>query len=400
MTMTTASKMDFLTIANFKQLLTMLDKMNINYSVFDTEGHYIAQNESMARRITRGKTQAVAIDEPSWMHCQLVMANGKTVIAEEPFEDKTYLSIKQPIYQKGICLGIIVLSVDITAEKQNEQSQAKITQLKMIAGSMAHEMRTPLATLMIGVNTLKRHLAPLIQAYQYSLEHNEHQEEISGSQLIGLQELPANFEQCLKECSVFIAMQLSNMNQEKISSSSFGIFSLTSVIRDAVAQYSFKGNELSRLNITWPTHSAECYGDPILVKRILWNLIRNALYAIKVARKGNIQIWLESSNGYRYLHIKDTALGMSREALNNIFDMHYTDKHHGSGLGLYFCQSVMDALGGSIDCESNLGSYTHFTLKFPSTSQKLKIPPVTKLEMPPPHNEIEQALIQALAAEG
>ena len=214
MTTKKAAKTDFLELANYKALLLLLDQLKINYSVFDISGNYIAQNETMTFRVSDGKTNAYEIDPASWAHCQLVMAKGKTVIMEEPYEDKTYLSVKQPIYHKGRCLGIIVLSYDVTEQGQSKASLKKIAQFKLMAGRIANEMQTPLAILNMGVNSLKCYLTPLIQAYQTRMVQDECQHTIVHCQLTDLHRLPKNFEQCLNECSRFVAKQLSRMNSE------------------------------------------------------------------------------------------------------------------------------------------------------------------------------------------
>jgi len=68
----------------------------------------------------------------------------------------------------------------------------------------------------------------------------------------------------------------------------------------------------------------------------------------------------------RQLEVRDTGPGIEAESLPKIFDSFYTvGKLGGTGLGLPYCKRSMEALGGSIRCESVLGEYTAFILSFP-----------------------------------
>ncbi|WP_230306269.1 ATP-binding protein, partial [Legionella pneumophila] len=101
--------------------------------------------------------------------------------------------------------------------------------------------------------------------------------------------------------------------------------------------------------------------------RIHVNLIKNALYVIAMAQRGEINIWTESGDKYHYLYFKDTAKGMSKQQLNRLFNHFYTTTFMGTGIGLSFCKLVMNAFGGDIVCESKEGEYTLFILSFPGS---------------------------------
>ena len=114
-----------------------------------------------------------------------------------------------------------------------------------------------------------------------------------------------------------------------------------------------------------------CYfGDRVLTQHVLFNLIKNALSSIKEMGKGEIKIKIEKGELENRLIFTDTALGISKEHLSKIFDQFETRKDVGFGLGLAFCKIVMRSYGGDITCESELGKYAKFILKFPAKIKK------------------------------
>ncbi|MFX8377724.1 ATP-binding protein, partial [Acinetobacter baumannii] len=87
--------------------------------------------------------------------------------------------------------------------------------------------------------------------------------------------------------------------------------------------------------------------------------IKNALHAIQIARKGQIEISARREGDAYVLEVRDDATGSPPKVLRRIFDPFFSTKHHGkgAGVGLMFCRRVMHAFGGRIQCESVVGEY-------------------------------------------
>jgi PAS domain S-box-containing protein len=85
---------------------------------------------------------------------------------------------------------------------------------------------------------------------------------------------------------------------------------------------------------------------------------------------------LPRKGSYLMASVRDTGIGIPRDALGTIFDKFVQAKHRrsgktkGSGLGLAFCRKVMDAHGGYIWVESDLGRGSTFTALFPLESEE------------------------------
>jgi two-component system sensor histidine kinase HydH len=64
--------------------------------------------------------------------------------------------------------------------------------------------------------------------------------------------------------------------------------------------------------------------------------------------------------------IEDTGLGMSEETVSRIFDLFFTTKAQGTGLGMAVVRSVIDLHGGSLDVRSAPGQGTRVTVRLPA----------------------------------
>ncbi len=103
--------------------------------------------------------------------------------------------------------------------------------------------------------------------------------------------------------------------------------------------------------------------DPSYMKRILTNLISNAIQAmpnggklkIKASRKGQASL----------ITVEDTGQGIPEAIRDNLFTPLFTTKSKGQGFGLAVVKKLTEALNGKVTVESEVGKGTRFTLEFP-----------------------------------
>ena len=137
------------------------------------------------------------------------------------------------------------------------------------------------------------------------------------------------------------------------------------LIEDALASV-----DISKHRVTKPVGKAfEIVCDPSAITRVFVNILQNA---VSHTQPGN-----EISFSYRYddenavFTIADSGAGIPIEHLERIFDrFHRVDssrdrKSGGSGLGLAIARAIIDAHGGTIKVDSELGSGTNVTVKLP-----------------------------------
>ena len=107
------------------------------------------------------------------------------------------------------------------------------------------------------------------------------------------------------------------------------------------------------------------FGDPVVIRRILDNLVRNAVESID-ARGGEVTIATSRSlNGALRIVVADTGRGMTEDELMHAFDDFYTTKPDGTGLGLSVVRRLTTDLNGTMRVESEPGRGTTFTIELP-----------------------------------
>jgi signal transduction histidine kinase len=108
----------------------------------------------------------------------------------------------------------------------------------------------------------------------------------------------------------------------------------------------------------------ELRADPALVRQALLNLALNACQAMP--KGGELRMSCrEEKDGRIGLLIEDTGVGIPRAQLDRIFDLYYTTKSGGSGIGLSMVYRIAQLHGGEITVESTEGRGTTFRLLLP-----------------------------------
>ncbi|MEE9520027.1 MAG: ATP-binding protein, partial [bacterium] len=103
--------------------------------------------------------------------------------------------------------------------------------------------------------------------------------------------------------------------------------------------------------------------DAPRIRRVLDNLIRNALEAMPEG--GELTIATDADDANVRIEVSDTGVGIHEENLKRLYDPFYSSKPGGLGLGLAFCKQTVEAHGGSIAVESELGEGTTFVVTLP-----------------------------------
>ncbi|HEX6240277.1 MAG TPA: ATP-binding protein, partial [Polyangiales bacterium] len=105
------------------------------------------------------------------------------------------------------------------------------------------------------------------------------------------------------------------------------------------------------------------------LRQALFNLCRNAREAMPEG--GTIDIALREQEGSALLSVSDQGSGIPEEEREKIFDLFYTTKQHGTGLGLALTQQIIVAHRGRIRCAGGERGGTSFEIRLPRESQSI-----------------------------
>lgn len=136
-------------------------------------------------------------------------------------------------------------------------------------------------------------------------------------------------------------------------------------IVDEMEPISIKNN--NKLKFSSP-RDIRVYADRIQLKRVIKNLIQNAI------SYGEPNFPIEISIGeipqYIVIKVKDYGAGISQADIDKIFNKYYSAakkfRKIGTGLGLYLALQIVKGHGGELAVESEEGKFTEFTIKLPA----------------------------------
>lgn len=257
-----------------------------------------------------------------------------------------------------------VIYLALFSRKKDNINQEKLLAMKTLAGTVAHEMRTPFLGIRANAGCLKKFLPVLIDGYNKAKTAQLEVQPLSENNLQHLIEAPDDLDKITTSASLVIDMLLMSLKDKDQNGKIYEACSMRACIAEALREYPLTEEE--SMLISWENNTDFIfYGNALLMKHVLFNLLKNALYYVKAARKGEISIWVESTPKGNYLYFKDTGKGVPASVVSHIFDRFYAHTRHGTGIGLAFCKTVIESFGGTIVCDSIEGEYTTFILKLP-----------------------------------
>jgi len=105
-------------------------------------------------------------------------------------------------------------------------------------------------------------------------------------------------------------------------------------------------------------------GDPAMLRQAFLNLALNAIQAMPGG--GTLRIGCETTRGHRVrMSVSDTGVGIKPEHLQRIFELYFTTKEKGSGVGLSMVYRTVQMHDGDIEVQSTPGAGTTFRILLP-----------------------------------
>ncbi|HJT27181.1 MAG TPA: heavy metal sensor histidine kinase [Pyrinomonadaceae bacterium] len=215
----------------------------------------------------------------------------------------------------------------------------------------SHELRTPLAVLR-GETEVALGKTRTVDEYQQSLSL--------------IQDEAERLSRIVEDLFILARQPINTraaLNKERVS--------LNDAVRDcARAAQVLAFRKGVRLKLEKDSPSIALNGDEDLIKRMLLNLLDNAVKYTPAG--GEISLALVRQNGNAEIVVRDTGIGIPAEAQPRVFDRFYrVDKARartmgGAGLGLSIAQWIVEVHGGSINLASTSGHGSTFTIVLPT----------------------------------
>jgi PAS domain S-box-containing protein len=238
-------------------------------------------------------------------------------------------------------LGAVTILEDITHLREIDRLKSEFIT------TASHELRTPLTSVQMGVylllegalGELTEKQNEVLQACRQDCERLDK----LMRDLLDLSRIEAGESQ----------PQLATVNAEDL---------LTSAVEELRPQVEAKGLELGvNAAMDLPRVSV----DRLQIERVISNLVINAL---RHTKRGEIKISAEPRNSDLAISVSDTGTGIPAEYLPHIFDKFVQVPDApigGAGLGLTIAKSIVEAHGGQISIQSQVGHGTTFTFTLP-----------------------------------
>jgi len=241
-------------------------------------------------------------------------------------------------------INILVIR-DLTDQKRLEaqiQRRERLSALGELASGVAHEIRNPLNAIGTVIQQLDRDFEPK------SLNTEYHQL----TQLVyrEVKRMNHTIEDFLKFA------RPSALNPEE--------FSLNEFVQDIRDQYAPLMKEKSidfKIEIKW---NGTVRWDRSKMKQVFVNLLQNALDVLNRNRRVFVSI-LRLEKEILQIIFNDNGPGISEEDQKKIFNLYFTTKAGGTGIGLSIVQRIVDQHNGIISLESQVGKGTQFIIRIP-----------------------------------
>jgi two-component system, chemotaxis family, CheB/CheR fusion protein len=221
-------------------------------------------------------------------------------------------------------------------------SSERLANIGETAGMVGHDLRNPLQTITGEVFLVKGEVKFLPDG-----EQKKNLQESIGV----IEEQVSYMDKLVSDLQMYVKRVEVNKQDVKLKPLIVGILDKTKIPK----------NIQTRVQLD---ESLTVEADPQLLRRVLVNLVTNAVQAMPNGGKLNVNVKVNDKNQMQ-IDVGDTGVGIPEEVKPKLFIPLFTTKSRGQGFGLAVCKRVIEAQGGTIDFISQEGKGTTFTIRLP-----------------------------------
>jgi signal transduction histidine kinase len=290
----------------------------------------------------------------------ITMADSGSRAAEAVVPEPTERLVMSHVIEdtSGRFLGAMLVARNIGYLSQVHSTlnySRKLSALGRLMAGVAHEVKNPLNAMTIHLELLKQKLAAVREPIAVpagagparSVDVTKHVD-IIGSEIHRLDEVVNGF------------LKFARPDELKLQPVHLGAL-VSDVATTAAPEAERRG---VTMKVECADNLAEINADPGMLGQALLNLALNACQAMPDG--GTLKIGCRpAARGRVELDVEDTGVGIPPEHLGRIFDLYFTTKEKGSGIGLSMVYRIVQLHDGEVEVESTPGHGTKFRLIFP-----------------------------------
>jgi PAS domain S-box-containing protein len=236
---------------------------------------------------------------------------------------------------------------DVTEEKRLEEALLKSERLAAIGGAAAmvgHDLRNPLQGMTGAIYVAKK-----------LIEHPEAEGRKEVIELLDTLDSQVRYMDKIVSDLQSYAAPISPAPSET---------DMPELIKSVISYVRIPENVATEVTISKELKRAIV--DPVLFRRVVTNLILNAVQAMP--NGGNLTVSANKEQDSVTITVEDTGEGIPKENMDKLFNPFFTTKSKGQGLGLAVCRRLVEAQNGAITVKSELGKGSSFTASLPIRS--------------------------------
>lgn len=241
-------------------------------------------------------------------------------------------------------------------QPSTDDSLREIEELGRLVGELAHEIKNPLSTIKVNLKLISEDLDPsgFSGSSNADLEQSEQRFKRALRKIGVIQREADRLEQILDDSLRYVdrtELQLATVDMNEL-------------LGDMVDFYSPQASSGS-ITIRQGLYAEplRCRVDAAMLKQAVLNLFINARQAM--SEGGELIVRTGKRQTDAVIQISDTGSGIAPENLKSIFNVYYSSRPQGSGLGLPTAKKIIEAHDGTITVDSEPGTGTSFTIRLP-----------------------------------